>query len=150
MLSRNQCVLVYLSFVIINSVAVNCAHANNETNCFESFINSRENILKYYDNLQQDRSESRNRIKRSDQTTFVGRPKTREERWHENFNRNSAKLKIEQTQSLVLLLNKVIDRYMNACIPIIFYDTFVEKSDGIILQLFFQVSYESFIHEAAN
>lgn len=71
--------------------------------------------------------------------TFVGHPKTREERWHATFNLNQTNDKVDQAYSLVTLLNKVIDKYLNACIPIVLYDQYVESSEGIILQTFFQV-----------
>lgn len=76
----------------------------------------------------------------SDGSTFQGKPKTREERWHQNFNMNATNLQLDQASSLVMLLNKVVERYMMACIPIVFYDDYVEHSDGIILQTFFQVN----------
>lgn len=76
----------------------------------------------------------------SDSSTFQGKPKTREERWHQNFNMNATNLQLDQAASLVSLLNKVVERYMMACIPIIFYDSYVESSDGVILQTFFQVN----------
>lgn len=76
----------------------------------------------------------------SDGSTFQGKPKTREERWHQNFNMNATNMQLDQAASLVSLLNKIIERYMMACIPIIFYDSYVETSDGIVLQTFFQVN----------
>lgn len=75
----------------------------------------------------------------TDGGAFHGKPKTREDRWHQNFNMNATNSQIEQTLSLVTLLNKVVEKYMQACIPIVFYDTAVEKSDSIVLQTFFQV-----------
>lgn len=80
------------------------------------------------------------RTKRADHGAFLGHPKTREERWHAAFNLNRTFSQFEQTQSLVTLLVKVMDKYLNACVPIILYDQFVESSDGIILQTFFQVN----------
>lgn len=81
----------------------------------------------------------RTRVKRDDESTFVGHPKTREERWHASFNLNGTNLQLEQAQSLVNLLVKVMDKYLNSCIPIIFYDRYVQASEGIILQTFFKV-----------
>lgn len=137
---RNSILLLLL---IVCAIVESCEKANNESDveaCSSSIHKSGENIRRYYENRYRDRSQrSVDRYKRSDATSFVGHPKTREERWHATFGRNSDKLKTEQAQSLVLLLNKVIDRYMNACIPIILYDTFIDESDGIILQRFFQV-----------
>lgn len=77
----------------------------------------------------------------ADGSTFRGKPKSREERWHQNFNMNGTNLKFDQATSLVTLLNKITERYMVDCVPIIFYDRMVEYSDDIILQTFFQVNY---------
>lgn len=114
--------------------------ANSSSYSCES---TREKILHYYQERINGESGnyhgSSHRFKRNDVTTFRGHPKTREERWHANFNLNWTNLELEQTHSLVILLNKVMDKYLNACIPIILYDKFVEDSEGIILQLFFRV-----------
>lgn len=80
------------------------------------------------------------RVKRYEDATFVGHTKTREERWHSNFNMNKTFLQVEQAQSLVNLLVKVMDKYLNACVPIILYDHYVESSEGIVLEMFFKVS----------
>lgn len=80
------------------------------------------------------------RTKRAADGAFLGHPKTREERWHAAFNLSRGNLQNEQAQSLVLLLVKVMDKYLNACTPIIFYDQAVESSEGNILQTFFQVN----------
>lgn len=81
------------------------------------------------------------RVKRDDDSTFIGHPKTREERWHASFNLNRTNLQVDQAQSLVYLLIRVMDKYLNSCIPIIFYDRHVQLSEGIILQTFFKVSH---------
>lgn len=83
------------------------------------------------------------RFKRLADSTFHGRPKSREERWHQNFNLNSTNLEVDQGSSLVTLLTKIVERYMTSCIPIIFYDKTIEESDGNILQTFFQVTYSN-------
>lgn len=105
----------------------------------DSLKNTRENILHYYKEIVSDGS-ARNRSKRYDEVAFRGRPKTREERWHANFKVNDPNLEYDQAQSLVILLNKVVNKYLHACVPIILYDKFVEQSDGIVLQTFFQVT----------
>lgn len=79
------------------------------------------------------------RSKREDESTFIGHPKTREERWHASFNLNRTNLQLEQAQSLVNLLVKVMDKYLNACIPIVLYDRHVQSSESIVLQTFFKV-----------
>lgn len=79
------------------------------------------------------------RVKRSDDATFHGHPKTREERWHASFDINKTNTQFDQAQSLVNLLVKVMDKYLNSCIPIILYDHHVESTEGILLQAFFKV-----------
>lgn len=95
---------------------------------------------RYYSEFSMNTSESvfLRRGKR-DESTFIGHPKTREERWHTSFNLNRTNLQQDQAQSLVNLLIKVMDKYLNSCIPIIFYDRYVQASEGIILQKFFKV-----------
>lgn len=87
------------------------------------------------------------RVKRDDESTFVGHPKTREERWHASFNLNRTNLQLDQAQSLVNLLVKVMDKYLNSCIPIVFYDRYVQASDGIVLQTFFKVNGKKFAQD---
>lgn len=79
------------------------------------------------------------RTKRQEDSTFHGHPKTREERWHASFNLNRTALQLDQAKSLVTLLGKIIDKYLNACIPIVFYDQYVDASEDVVLQSFFQV-----------
>ncbi|XP_055297477.1 ionotropic receptor 21a [Sitodiplosis mosellana] len=86
------------------------------------------------------------RVKR-DEATFYGHPKTREERWHTNFNLNKTNF---QAQSLVNLLVKVMDKYLNSCIPIILYDHHVESVEGILLQTFFKAIKISYLHGMIN
>lgn len=80
------------------------------------------------------------RVKRDD-ATFYGHPKTREERWHATFNLNKTNAQLDQAQSLVNLLIKVMDKYLNTCIPIILYDHHVVKEEGILLETFFKVNF---------
>lgn len=88
-------------------------------------------------------NETVTRTKREEDPQFYGHPKTREERWHANFNLNKTSLQLDQANSLVTLLVKVMDKYLNACTPIILYDHFVENSEGVILQKFFQVEFDN-------
>lgn len=73
---------------------------------------------------------------KADSTSFRGHPKTKEDKWHEAFRIDTAALRQEQAAALVALLNKIVIKYLQECVPTIFYDAFVEKSD--ILQAFFQ------------
>lgn len=96
---------------------------------------------RYYRDFSMNLSENvfLRRVKRDDEGKFIGHPKTREERWHASFNLNRTNLQLDQAQSLVNLLVKVMDKYLNECIPIIFYDRYVQASEGIVLQTFFKV-----------
>lgn len=95
---------------------------------------------RFYDDFSMNMSNTIfKRMKRNEGGTFLGHPKTREERWHQNFNLNKTLFQQDQAQSLVNLLVKVMDKYLNACIPIILYDHYVESSEAIILQTFFKV-----------
>lgn len=144
------CSVVFLSLNILCVIVFQTTAAHFVHKCDTSFAvanksihsikHTRENILHFYEQLVNHRNDSRHhRIKRYDVTTFRGHPKTREERWHVNFKLNATNLEVEQTQSLVILLNRVVDKYLNSCIPIILYDKVVERSDGIVLRTFFQV-----------
>lgn len=102
---------------------------------------------RYYNEFSMNTSDTIfRRVKRSDEASFVGHPKTREERWHSSFNINKTNLQVDQAQSLVNLLVKVMDRYLNSCIPIVLYDAYVQSSEGIILQTFFKVHILSLIN----
>lgn len=85
-----------------------------------------------------------NRTRREIDTTFKGHPKTREEIWHQNFKMNE--LEFDQSQSLINLLLKLMEKYMLRCIPIFLYDNFVEKSDELLLQRLFLKLPASYIH----
>ncbi|CRK98970.1 CLUMA_CG011952, isoform A [Clunio marinus] len=84
------------------------------------------------------------RFKRKTDSTFRGRPKTIQEVWSRNFNISTQQF--SQSTSLVTLMNKIILKYMSACIPVILYDEYVEKSEGFILLRLFQNFPTSFIH----
>lgn len=120
-------------------------HFENEdgisANIEESSLISQLNGIKFYKDWPVDLNETnaRHRTKRSDDGTFYGHPKTREERWHTAFNMSGANIQLEQTQTLVSLLVKVMDKYLNSCIPIVLYDKYVESSEGAILETFFKV-----------
>lgn len=84
------------------------------------------------------------RFKRGADIKFKGKPKTKQEVWSRNFNFTSQEYK--QSSSLVALLNKIISKYMSACIPVVLYDEIVESSEGFILQRLFKDFPTSFIH----
>ncbi|XP_058449220.1 ionotropic receptor 21a [Malaya genurostris] len=76
------------------------------------------------------------RSKRFSDPTFRGNPKTREQIWNNNFGHvisNEAQIK-----SLVRLLIRVITQYLQACIPIILFDGFVEQTESSFIESFLQ------------
>lgn len=81
----------------------------------------------------------------AEDATFRGKPKTREEVWHQNF--NTASTLFDQTPSLIFLLNKIITNYMQNCIPVILYD---DSGDSAMLQKVFQTFPTSFMHGRVN
>lgn len=89
-----------------------------------------------------------NRTRREIDTTFRGHPKTREEIWHQNFKMND--LEFDQSQSLILLLQKIFEKYMMRCIPIVLYDMHVEKAEGLLLQRLFLKLPISYLHGKIN
>lgn len=84
------------------------------------------------------------KAKRGSDAKFRGKPKTIQEVWGRNFNTTTQEF--SQSTSLVMLLNKIIVKYMGACTPIVLYDNFVEKSEGFILQRLFEEFPSTFIH----
>ncbi|XP_063708802.1 ionotropic receptor 21a [Culicoides brevitarsis] len=88
--------------------------------------------------------EGLNRTRREVDTTFYGHPKTREQIWHQNFKMND--LEFDQSSSLISLLMKILDKYMMRCIPVVIYDPFVEKSEGLLLQRLFSRLPMSYVH----
>jgi len=84
------------------------------------------------------------KAKRSSDVTFRGKPKTIQEVWAINF--NLASQEFRQGTSLVVLLTKIINKYMGACIPVVLYDKYVENSEGYILQRLFEEFPTTFIH----
>lgn len=122
-----ECILLVYAI----TVSVIC-----DQNTFNHIINSQNvNNSTIYET-----SHFRHLQKREVDTTFVGNPRTREEKWYENFHIESIYQQSVTGERLVLLLNKVISKYLRACVSIVIYDQFVEQSDSAILQTFFQVS----------
>ena len=79
------------------------------------------------------------RWRRETDPQFKGHPKTREEMWYHNFNIGAINEQTLFAERLVLLLNKVANKYLRSCVSIVIYDEYVEQTDAIILQTFFQV-----------
>lgn len=86
--------------------------------------------------------------KRYVDSTFKGKPKSRQEVWHRNFNRSENVY--DQSPSLIALLNKLAVRYMHSCIPVILYDTYVQENDALMLQELFQTFPTTFMHGKIN
>ncbi|XP_037709240.1 ionotropic receptor 21a [Drosophila subpulchrella] len=88
------------------------------------------------------------RQKRRVDPTFHGNPKPRRELLASKFHVNS--YNFGQTNSLVGLVNKIAQEYLNKCPPVIYYDSFVEKSDGLILENLFKTIPITFYHGEIN
>lgn len=71
--------------------------------------------------------------------TFYGHPKSQQEKWHQSFQIEKINPQTDMAEQLVTLLNKVVNKYLSACAAIVIYDKYVEQTDSIILQTFFQV-----------
>ncbi|XP_017046092.1 ionotropic receptor 21a [Drosophila ficusphila] len=88
------------------------------------------------------------REKRRVDPTFYGNPKPRAELLANKFHVNS--YNFDQTNSLVGLVNKIAKEYLSKCPPVIYYDSFVEKSDGLILENLFKTIPITFYHGEIN
>ena len=108
---------------------------------YQSFSEDKNFSINFEDEIKLKR---KSKAKRGADTTFKGKPKSKQEVWARNFNFTSQEFK--QTTSLVVLLNKIITKYMTACIPVVLYDDFVETSEGFIVQRLLSEFPVSFIH----
>ncbi|KAH8279620.1 hypothetical protein KR018_008353, partial [Drosophila ironensis] len=88
------------------------------------------------------------RHKRRVDPTFRGNPKPRAELLANQFHVNA--YNFDQTNSLVGLVNKIAEEYLRKCPPVIYYDSFVEKSDGLILENLFKTLPITFYHGEIN
>ncbi|KAH8323497.1 hypothetical protein KR067_012031 [Drosophila pandora] len=88
------------------------------------------------------------RHKRRVDPTFHGNPKPRADLLAAKFHVNA--YNFDQTNSLVGLVNKIAEEYLQKCPPIIYYDSFVEKSDGLILENLFKTLPITFYHGEIN
>lgn len=77
------------------------------------------------------------RLRREIKPIFRGHPKPRGEILANKFRMNS--FSSDQTDSLVRLINKIAIEYLYKCPPVIYYDSFVKKSEAMILQSLFKV-----------
>lgn len=82
--------------------------------------------------------------KRVADSKFRGKPKTIQEVWARNFNTSSQEF--SQSTSLVSLVMKVVNKYLSSCVPVVFYDAYIEKSEGFILKRLFESFPTTFIH----
>jgi hypothetical protein len=71
-----------------------------------------------------------------------------QEVWHRNFNFISQEF--SQSSSLLMLMTKIVAKYLGQCIPVVLYDGFVEKSEGFVLQRLFEIFPTTFIHGRIN
>ncbi|CAD6998062.1 unnamed protein product [Ceratitis capitata] len=88
------------------------------------------------------------RSRREIKPIFRGHPKPRGEILAHKFHMNS--YNYDQTDSLVLLVNKIATEYLHKCPPVIYYDSFVKKSEGMILETLFKTFPISFYHGEIN
>ncbi|KAH8329413.1 hypothetical protein KR074_010234, partial [Drosophila pseudoananassae] len=88
------------------------------------------------------------RQKRRVDPTFHGNPKPRADLLAAKFHVNA--YNFDQTNSLVGLVNKIAEEYLKKCPPVIYYDSFVEKSDGLILENLFKTLPITFYHGEIN
>lgn len=121
--------IVLLQCIVIASAELNAMHEVRD--CF--------NLSNYIDTGHHAPNISKFIKKREVDPSFRGHPKTKEEKWHLNFNSASYSGQSLYADRLVLLLNKVVTKYMSACASIIIYDQYVAQIDSIILQTFFMV-----------
>lgn len=77
------------------------------------------------------------RLPREIKPIFRGHPKPRGEVLANKF--HMSELNSEQTDSLVRLINKIAIEYLYKCPPVIYYDSFVKKSEAMILESLFKV-----------
>ncbi|XP_013104186.2 ionotropic receptor 21a [Stomoxys calcitrans] len=88
-------------------------------------------------------SETYVRIPRRVEPIFRGKPKPHAEVLAGKFHLNTNN---EQTNSLVALVNKIATEYLRKCPPVIYYDSFVEKSDSLLLELLFKTFPFTYYH----
>jgi hypothetical protein len=109
------------------------ADSNPESVYYSPYFNAPENF-----------TTAHTMTKRNSDSTFRGKPKTVQEVWARNFNLKSQEY--SQSTSLVTLMSKIIVKYLGACIPVVLYDSFVENSEGFVLQRLFQEFPTTLIH----
>lgn len=88
-------------------------------------------------NLQFDVNCDERRFKRRVDATFHGKPKPRAELLANKF---LTSYNLEQTNSLVKLVNKIAKEYLAKCPPVIYYDSTVTRKNGHLLEKLFKVS----------
>ncbi|KAH8414922.1 hypothetical protein KR215_010819, partial [Drosophila sulfurigaster] len=100
-----------------------------------------------YGTCEEHKEQHQQRSKRRVDATFHGNPKPRSELLAGkmlNF------INFEQTNSLVSLVNKIAKEYLGKCPPVIYYDRFVAKSKGQILESLFKTIPITFYHGDIN
>ncbi|XP_062534528.1 ionotropic receptor 21a-like [Armigeres subalbatus] len=76
------------------------------------------------------------RAKRHNDPTFRGNPKTREQVWAKNF--AHVMINDQQSMALVMLLIRIINKYLSSCIPIILFDVYVEQTETYVMEALFK------------
>lgn len=79
---------------------------------------------------------------------FHGHQKTREERWHQSFGTDATVAPSARAQNLVRLLQRIVNRYMGACVTVVAYDEHVERNvdDGHVLRTFLSEFQRPYMH----
>ncbi|XP_017485936.1 PREDICTED: ionotropic receptor 21a [Rhagoletis zephyria] len=106
-------------------------------------------LYQYCDHLARNVSTAQQRrLRRDIKPIFAGHPKPRGEVLANKFHMSISNS--DQTDSLVRLINKIASEYLYKCPPVIYYDSFVEKSDNMILASLFKTFPISFYHGEIN
>ncbi|XP_075152937.1 ionotropic receptor 21a [Haematobia irritans] len=92
-------------------------------------------------------NESHIRNPRRVEPIFRGKPKPHAEVLAAKFHLNTNS---DQTNSLVALVNKIATEYLHKCPPVIYYDSYVEKSESLLLELLFKTFPFTYYHGEIN
>jgi len=144
-INKRESDLIFKKLIAYDSIKIKLQHENSISDLLpETFYYSPYQYLQNENDSVIITLTKEERKKRSSDTTFRGKPKSVQEIWANNFNMTTQEY--QQSTSLVILLSKVIAKYLGACIPVILYDEYLENSEGFILQRLFQEFPSTFIH----
>lgn len=125
--------------------------ASADLRAIHEILNSKPNVRLQHTNCSQDAQSIANfRQRRDVDPTFRGHEKTQEEKWHINFRTDAEDEQRAIADDLVTLLNKVVDKYLRACVTVVIYDDYSQQTEGIMLQTFFRKFKFPFMHGKIN